>query len=452
MQPESRTWSRLRRSVRRYSSVSTGRFRRPRGETPRGLKPASQATPSRSVVTAAVVLFIAAWGVPQLFHYNRPWLIGDIKIYAQYGNLTIAHEVPYRDFSVEYPPGALPVFVGPILARKWVGYHGFFATWFRILIAICGSVAILGMALCLRALRAPPERFRAALVFAALAPVLLGVIISTRYDYWPAMLTVLALAALLWERDTLAFAALAAGAAAKIYPAVLLPIATVDVARRRGWRHVGLCLAVFTAVLAAAFLPFFALAPHGLWRSFYTQQASRPLEIESLPAGLLLVLKQLVGLRLHHVTSHGSDNLVGSAPRALAGVDALLQLAALVAVWTIYARGHGGKERLVLASAAAVTAFIAFDKVFSPQYLVWLMVLVPLVRGRSGLVASAILTVMLALTQAYYPWLFDNLTHHWDPLASWLIFVRNVLVLALLAVLVRPLILDRGSPKPVPAG
>ena len=48
-------------------------------------------------------------------------------------------------------------------------------------------------------------------------------------------------------------------------------------------------------------------------------------------------------------------------------------------------------ERLIRYSAAAVVAFVAFDKVLSPQFIIWLIPLVPLVGGRRGLVASALL-------------------------------------------------------------
>jgi hypothetical protein len=407
---------------------------------------------STVTLLAAVALFLAAWGVPQLFAYNHPWRFGDTKTYEEHGNRTIAHEIPYRDFSVEYPPGALPMFVLPIVLHKISGYHGYYAMWFRILMAVCGIGAIVGMWLALLALRAPPRRLRAALFFAALAPALLGVVVTTRYDYWPAALGVLALAALLWELDLLAFAFLGAGFAAKVYPAVLLPLALVEVWRRRGARGVALGLASFAVVAAAAFGPFLVWAPHGLWESLWLRQASRPLQLESLAAAVLLVAKHVFGIHLHHVTSHGSDNLVGGLPHALASLLTVLQLAALAAVWTLFARGRGGKERLVLASAAAVTAFIAFDKVFSPQYFVWLIVLVPLVYGAAGLRASVLLAVALALTQAYYPWRYDDLTHRWDAWASWLIFVRDLVVLALLAVLVRTLARDRGSTDAVVSG
>ena len=37
----------------------------------------------------------------------------------QLGDLTVAGRLPYRDFQVDYPPGALPLFVLPS-----VGYGG----------------------------------------------------------------------------------------------------------------------------------------------------------------------------------------------------------------------------------------------------------------------------------------------------------------------------------------
>ena len=34
----------------------------------------------------------------------------DLHIYRQYGDALLAGHVPYRDFFVEYPPGAIPLF------------------------------------------------------------------------------------------------------------------------------------------------------------------------------------------------------------------------------------------------------------------------------------------------------------------------------------------------------
>jgi hypothetical protein len=82
-----------------------------------------------------------------------------------------------------------------------------------------------------------------------------------------------------------------------------------------------------------------------------------------------------------------------------------------------------------------VAAFIAFGKVLSPQFLIWLLPLVPLVRGRRGLAASAVLAVALVLTQLWFPYRYWRLALHQDSIASWLVFARDLVLVALVLVL-----------------
>ncbi len=63
----------------------------------------------------------------------------------------------------------------------------------------------------------------------------------------------------------------------------------------------------------------------------------------------------------------------------------------IVALWLAFLRGPVDQDRLVRYSAACVCAFVAFGKVLSPQFLLWLVPFVPLVRGRRGLAATGLL-------------------------------------------------------------
>jgi hypothetical protein len=97
----------------------------------------------------------------------------------------------------------------------------------------------------------------------------------------------------------------------------------------------------------------------------------------------------------------------------------------------------------LLACAAAVTAFVAFNKVLSPQYVVWLVPLVP----AAGLVASGVLVVVLSLTRAEWNRFVSphGSTEHWGDVLSWWILARDVALVGLFALLVLKL---RAAARP----
>lgn len=152
------------------------------------------------LLAAALLVFLLCWS---LLHHGTlgRGQITDTGLYQQYGDAMAGGEVPYRDFRLEYPPGALPVFVLPSLGHE--GDRAAYDRWFDRLMALCGCLALTGAALALRALGAGAGRTGAALGVIAVSPLLLGSVMLTRFDWWPAALTVLGLAALLGGRLTL---------------------------------------------------------------------------------------------------------------------------------------------------------------------------------------------------------------------------------------------------------
>ena len=387
-----------------------------------------------ALALVALAVFGFAWALLHRGFYTHKQIV-DTPVYQRYGDAMLDGQVPYRDFRVEYPPVALPVFLLPA-----IGDHRDKLTYrrsFERLMGICGLLAVAGVALALIALRAEPEQMLAALGFVALAPLALGSVILTRFDLWPAALSVLALAALLFGRDRLGLGGLGLAAAAKVFPAVLVPPALVYVWRRRGRREAAICAAVCAGVVVVCFLPFVVLSPGGVWDSL-RRQADRPLQIESLGSSFLLVAHQLSGYGIHLNLSHGSQNLGGALPGAFAAFQSVLQAAVVIALWAAFARGPATPERLVRYSAACVAAFVAFGKVLSPQFLIWLIPLVPLVRGRRGLLASGVLALALVLTQLWFPYRYWDLALRLDERASYLVLARDLVLVALVFVLAIP--------------
>ncbi len=387
-------------------------------------------TEPQRIVYAALALLVLSLTLLH-FGFYRHKLILDTVEYHRYGIAIVGGKVPYRDFRVEYPPAALPAFALPA-----VGKPGFtsYQRRFQVLLGLLAGATLLAMAYALRELGASNERLAGALGFFALAPLVLGSVVIYRYDLWPAALAVGGLAAVLAGRQRWGFAALGVGFAAKIFPAVIVPPALAYVWRRRGRREALLCLGCAALGVAVCVVPFLVVAPDGVWESI-RRQASRPLQIESLGSGILLAAHQVGGLHLNVVTSHGSQNLAGSLPRGLGIAETAVLVASLLGIWLLAARPPATPERLVRFSAAAVVAFVAFDKVLSPQFMIWLIPLVPLVGGRRGLVASALLALGLLLTQLWFPIRYWDLVLELKAFPSWAVFARDLTLVALLAVL-----------------
>jgi hypothetical protein len=369
--------------------------------------------PAPSTIAALVVL-VAVFGVLHVGFYDNPLFSGGP--YQYYGGAVVHGQVPYRDFEVEYPPGALPAFVAPALVWPDLGQSTQYNRAFEGLMLLCAAAALLAMGMVRRGW--PLFAF-------ALAPLLLGSIVLHRYDLWPAVLAVAALAAFRLRREPVAFALLATATAAKVWPAVLLPLFLVA-ARGRGRGA-----AVFAAVLALWFVPFVAVAPGGVWDSV-RGQATRPLQIESLGASALV----FAGANVEPFGSHGSDNLRGQGAAAAATASVALKLATLLAVWIGFTLSR--RRDLVRWSAAAVAAYVAFDKVLSPQFLIWLLPFVPLVRGRRGAVASALLAAALVLTQIEFPFRYLAYATHLDRSIAAVVLARDLLLVAILATLAWP--------------
>ena len=339
------------------------------------------------LMLAGVVAFLISCAVARggFFSSVDP---GDVGRYHDFAQQMQDGRIPYRDFYMEYPPGAIPAFLAP-LPLTWLAHYDLA---FKFTVALAGVLLVAVCAVALRLLGAGRSRVLATYALVAAGPAALGAVELNRYDLWPALLCVLALAALVAGRPRLGFgAASRSGASSRSSRSSSLPVAALYVFRSRGRAALEGAVTTFAVVFLIVVLPFAALAPGGLWYSVYTQSI-RHLQLESLGSSILLAADSL-GLYSGKIVpgKPGSLDLSGGLPNALGVLTLVAFLAALAAVVVAYLRATEGKETLVLGFAASVTAFVAFSKVISPQFLVWLIPLVPLVARRVGLAASGLL-------------------------------------------------------------
>ena len=170
---------------------------------------------------AAACLFLGSWALLHQVWYRSAGEIVDTPGYETHADAIAVGQVPYRDFSFEYPPGALvPMLAPELTARR--GNFGDYGHSFEKWMAGAGVLMTLLAALALAALRPPPLRAAVTMLLVGASPLLLGNLMLSRFDLWVAALTVGALAALLWERDTTSAVVLGAAIATKLFPAVLV--------------------------------------------------------------------------------------------------------------------------------------------------------------------------------------------------------------------------------------
>ena len=380
---------------------------------------------SRVAAAAAAAFVIASVLSVGGLADGRDW--GDVGHYEDYAEQIRDGDIPYRDFFVEYPPAALPAFLA---ASPFSDY----LLAFKVAMLLLGLAAIGAVAVALSRLGASLARLVTALVLFAAAPLALGHLVLNRYDLWPAALLAGGLAALLVDRRTLGGGLLGLAFAAKVFAAAVLPVVAIRLFRTGGAGAVRAAGFTFVAVAAAFFVPFVALAPGGVAYSLYSQ-ASRALQAETLGGSLLLAVDSATAYEAN-LRAGLAIELHGSAADGLGIATTVLQILAIALVARTYWRGPETAERFVVAFAATVAAFVAFAKVLSPQYLVWLIPVIPLVAPTAGLVASGILLAALVATQVEVHG-FDGLTvTGW---AVWTLLVRNLLLVALFVLLLREL-------------
>lgn len=395
-------------------------------------RPVDRATASL-IGALGVVVFVFSW-IALHYGFLGRGQFRDTPLYQSWGDAIVHHGlVPYRDFGVDYPPGALPVFVIPSLVAG-PDHFWRFQQVFDLEIALAGIAMVAVVAFALAAQRVTVGRMAAGVALAAAAPLLVGSIMLSRFDLFPATLTAAAVAMLVVGRARIAFVLLGLVVVVKLYPVILVPIAIGYVWRRRGRREAMVCSALFVTVLAVGFIPFLVIAPHGVYSSLILHP-SGSLQVETLGSSVILAAHQLFGTS---VTRASPQLLVGTAPDLFSAYQKFAGAVLLVVILARFLRRRPEPEALVLACAASLTALVALGTLLSPQYLIWLVPIVAMLCGPRSLAAGALLATAMVLTHILVPHHYNRLVNDLAPTEIWLLLTRNLLLVALTALLVWP--------------
>lgn len=196
---------------------------------------------------------------------------------------------------------------------------------------------------------------RRALLF-ALAPTLL-IYAFVNWDLLAVACAAFATLAFLRRRDAIAGVLLGLGTAAKLYPVLLLVPFALHRWREGRRRESGLLLGAAAGAWVVTNVPFAAAAPHA-WSTFFRFNAGRGADWDSL----WFVACTHLGR---------ADSCPWSA-RAVGAGSLVAFLAVVALAWAVRRARDPGFPRWTLGFPILV-AFLLTDKVYSPQYGLWLV-------------------------------------------------------------------------------
>ena len=300
---------------------------------------------------------------------------------ADAGNVGV--QPPFHMLPREYPPLTLVPFSLALLAPL-----SYYQLVFAFLMALTAVLVYWLL------LRYGPRG--AGLIFAL---YLLGGAVATahvRFDLLPAALTLISVIAAERKHWKLAYIALAFGVLLKLYPILLLPalfiaeqhteerlytppavfplatlprqvVQTLRGMRRWHWKNALL----FLGVLGGTTGIFAALNFQNAIVSQLAYFAHRPVQVESSGSTLLWLTSFLnTAFKLTITNEYGSINVINPFSNSVSLLSTVLLLLGFTYCILLQWRG---KMDVVQASVALLFVFIATGKVFSPQYVIWLI-------------------------------------------------------------------------------
>jgi hypothetical protein len=312
------------------------------------------------LLTAAIMLGLGLWLRWSNLNYRGLPTQGDYNNYAfnhfgytdivslYYRDKLIERPRPYFDYPFEYPVGLGLLVYALNAARRMQAYF----LWTSTFLAACG-LAIAWLI---------PRFPRGRVWLLALSPAL-AFYVNLNWDMWPVLLTVIALLLFVRGRDGWGAAVLTAAIWTKFFPIVILPLILAERARLRRWRAAGRIAAGFGLVSVVMNAPLLVVRPRA-WLYFFEQSRIRGREVNLW-------------------------NLFDRWKLTTARINTLsfALLVAGLAVFTLMV-WRGRKNAFLPASCAALAWFFFVNKVYSPQYSLWVVVLLA-VAGAAPAVAAA---------------------------------------------------------------
>jgi len=352
-------------------------------------------------------------------------VLSDIRFYRQWAYEALEDGVRQGiDTAWVYPVGAL----APMVVAAVLGPYLYQLAWF---VLFAGLNAV-GTAALVR--RGTPSSFTAAYWWLA-ATALLGPVAVGRIDGLTAPLVITALL-IVAARPFVASLVLSAATWMKVWPAAVV-LASFVVIRKGRLRILGagIGLSAGIAVVVAVLGDIRNLT------GFLSAQGARGMQLEA-PLSTPGLWQAITGTSGAYFFEDDVINTM-EVRGALSGVvgDLMTPLLALtvllVAAFLAIALHRGAEPGALLAagSLALVSTLVVFNKVGSPQFMLWIAAVIAaglvLDRAAEWRYPAIAMLVTAGLTTLVYPMFYDALRYELNPAVAVLLTLRNLLVVSI---------------------
>lgn len=312
--------------------------------------------------------------------------------------MLLSGELPYRDFNFEYPPGVLiAIAIPPLLSMRYsftAYFYGFVLMQVLLLLYLFLFLV-------------PSNRKGVFLVL-----LLLSIPLSlASYDLLPALLVLLSLLTLTTgsgQRSRLfSLFLLSLAAVMKLYPLVFLPIFLFYETFRSALRR----LFMFSLFVSFFFVPFALVGgTYGLVYSL-TYTVGRGIDLESV-LGSAYILGSMLKINTEICWCYGTFHFTSPPMGKPIFFSSLLFVAfSLLCYRRFFKKRVFRREAVFDLAFVLVLTTLIFSKVLSPQYLLWLLVLIPFVSTRLFGTAKYLFPLIVLLTvleRFMFPGYFSN--------------------------------------------
>jgi len=360
--------------------------------------------------------------------------------YRIYGQIS-SGQIPYVDFFIEYPP--LAVY---FISLPWAFFTGITQNWFATLYSFYAMVwfasALIGMKWILRKLNANVDKSKQWIFFTGILMLPVFILIVARYDIFPAVLCAIGFGLYLVSvrnKNRLFFAVaillISISAVLKLYGFLILPLIFLNEFFDKKYLNSVITFLIIIFCIGVN-IPF-VLNGQDRFNEFLKYQTQRDVQVESSYSTVFLLAEKIGIAKTDLEIQYGALEIVNNYTNPVGKISQAAIILSSVGIYCIFIflklkRKVNIQSTLILLSISVVLAFIFFNKVFSPQYLVWILLFIPLLAlvdfGKKKKRIQIAFLILFILTFLIFPCFYDLLSKK-NLLLEIMLLARNLLVL-----------------------